>query len=242
MVVVSFIFVGCMVNDRTEIKDLHQEIIGLKSDVLQLESTIESFGDSIRDLEALKAQYDELKGEISRLDELINLNQTHGDLTQLTLYEQEKYEEFKSSYIDDVLVGLKPISICKMYLHASLVKDYETEYELYTTNEAYVLWSKEEDNKIPNEHRLQEFDVYKDIYDVGIIFSESNSEQATITWKSKNGYVDEKLGAITYGFSLVKDGDVWKVNFLPMQQISDNTQLAAIENEFLSWLENTLNY
>ena len=150
-VVVSLIFVGCMVKDQMEIKDIHQEIIGLKSDILQRESTIESFEDTIRDLEALKAQNDELKGEISRLDELVNLNESHGDFTQLTLYEQEKYEEFKSSYNDDILAGLKPISICKMYLHASVVKDYETEYELYTTNEAYVLWSKEEDNKKKKE-------------------------------------------------------------------------------------------
>ena len=35
-VVVSLIFVGCMVKDQMEIKDIHQEIIGLKSDVLQL--------------------------------------------------------------------------------------------------------------------------------------------------------------------------------------------------------------
>jgi hypothetical protein len=74
------------------------------------------------------------KSKISILKELTKLNNSHKDLTDLTTYENLKFEEFKLNYDDKILIGLKPISICKMYLFASLTKDYETQYELYTSN------------------------------------------------------------------------------------------------------------
>ena len=92
MVVFSLIVVGCNVKDQTGLENIRQEINGLKADALQQEILLENIKISIKDIEALKAQNDELKREILRLDELINLNESHGDLTQLTLHEQEKYE------------------------------------------------------------------------------------------------------------------------------------------------------
>lgn len=200
-------FVGCSGNSQAELGELKLEVVRLKekSDTMR------------KDMETLEAENSELKSEISKLEELMNLNDSNGDLTDLTLFEEARYEEFKASYNDGSLIGLGLLSVCKLYLYASAAKDYETTYELYTKNEKYVQWSKEEDRNFPESDRLKDFGVYKDVYDLNIEYSESDEEHAAITWKSKNGDSDEKLGAYTYGFSLVKDGDIWKVSFLPIQ-------------------------
>jgi len=82
-------------------------------------------------LSILKAEYifqiKELENEIFILKELTTLNRYHEDLTDLTSFESLKFEEFRNNYDDQVLKGLAPISICKMYLYASQIKDYETQ-------------------------------------------------------------------------------------------------------------------
>jgi cell division protein FtsB len=205
--VVSLGFAGCSGNSQTELGEMKLEVVRLQENSETLR----------KDIENLEAENSELKSEISKLEELINLNDSKGDLTDLTLYEEAKYEEFKASYDEGRLVGLGPLSVCKLYLYAASAKDYETTYELYTKNENYVQWSKEEDRNFPESDRIKDFEVYKDVYDLNIQYSGSDEEHAAITWKSRNGDSDEKLGAYTYGFSLVRDGDIWKVNFLPIQ-------------------------
>lgn len=205
--VISLYFVGCSGNSQTELEEMKKEVVRLQENTISLN----------KDIEALKAENYELKSEISKLEALVNLNDSKGDLTDLTLYEEAKYEEFKVSYDDESLMGLGPLSVCKLYLYASSAEDYETTYELYTTDGKYVQWSKEEDMNFPKSDRMKDFRVFKDVYDLNIEYSESDEGHAAVTWKSRNGDSDEKLGAYTYGFSLVKDGETWKVNFLPVQ-------------------------
>ena len=142
------------------------------------------------------------------------------NLLDLNDYEAEKLGDFKSSYDDKVLLGLEPISICKMYLYSAYTGDYETQYELYTTKEGWVLCSKEEYENIPEEHRMQteDFKVFNDIYNLNVeIKNQHYGEVAVITWSSQNGYYDEVEGAWVYFFNLMKDNDIWKVSFIPMQ-------------------------
>jgi hypothetical protein len=142
------------------------------------------------------------------------------NLLDLNDYEAEKLGDFKSSYDDKVLLGLEPISICKMYLYSAYTGDYETQYELYTTKEGWVLCSKEEYENIPEEHRMQteDFKVFNDIYNLNVeIKNQHYGEVAVITWSSQNGYYDEVEGAWVYFFNLMKDNGIWKVGFIPMQ-------------------------
>jgi hypothetical protein len=142
------------------------------------------------------------------------------NLLDLNDYEAEKLGDFKSSYDDKVLLGLEPISICKMYLYSAYTGDYETQYELYTTKEGWVLCSKEEYENIPEEHRMQteDFKVFNDIYNLNVeLKNQHYGEVAVITWSSQNGYYDEVEGAWVYFFNLMKDNGIWKVGFIPMQ-------------------------
>jgi len=56
-----------------------------------------------------------------------------------------------------------------MYLHASLIKDYESQYEFYTTNENGWFWTKEEDEMIPSSDRISDFSIFEDIYNLNMI-------------------------------------------------------------------------
>lgn len=138
-------------------------------------------------------------------------------LLELTAYEDSKLGDFRQNYEDKTLKDLDPLSVCKMYLYSALIGDYETQYELYTTNEGYVMWSKEEDLAFPKKDRIKDFEKYKDVHDIEVKYGKNYEEEAIISWSSENGYVDEEHGPWNYEFRLIKDGDIWKVSFMPMQ-------------------------
>ena len=169
---------------------------------------------NIKGQERIKAEQEKMKAEqeisMADVENLLDLND----------YETEKINEFKIKYDDKVLLGLEPLSICKMYLYSAYTGDYETQYELYTTKEGWVLCSKEEYENIPEEHRMQteDFKVFNDIYNLNVeLKNQHYGEVAVITWSSQNGYYDEVEGAWVYFFNLMKDNDIWKVSFIPMQ-------------------------
>ena len=142
------------------------------------------------------------------------------NLINLSEYETAKLNEFKSSYDDEVLLDLEALSVCKMYLFSGYMGDYETQYEFYTRNEDYVMWSKEEDENIPKEDRMsvKDFEIFYDVYDLNVEYIDrDNWTEAIITWSSKNGHYDENQEAWVYSFRLIKDNEVWKVAFVPMQ-------------------------
>ncbi len=215
--IIIFNLVGCNVENQESVEEMKEELKILAEKAETLSHEFEAFrNENVSAIKVLETENINLKKEISNLNKLIEINNNYGDLIDLDYYEQKKYEEFKLSYDDYVLIDLQPISICKMYLYASLVEDYDMVYELYTTNDEYVHWTKEEDQNIPQEHRRQDFTIFKDVYDLNVNYSQFDEEHATITWKSKNGYIEEQE-MFTYIFTLIKDADVWKVNFLPMQ-------------------------
>lgn len=169
---------------------------------------------NIKGQERIRAEQEKMKAEqeisMAEVENLLDLND----------YEAEKFKEFKSNYEDKVLLGLEPLSICKMYLYSGYTEDYETQYELYTTKEEWVLWSKEEDENIPEEHRMkiEDFKVFNDVYNLNVeLKNQHYGEVAVITWSSQNGYYDEVEGAWVYFFNLMKDNGIWKVGFIPMQ-------------------------
>lgn len=168
--------------------------------------TVGYYNLNIKVQERLKAEQEK---PISEVDNLLDLNDR----------ELERLNIFKSNYDDKVLLGLDPLSICKMYLYSGYTEDYETQYELYTTKEEWVLWSKEEDENFPQDHRMQgeDFKIFHDVYDVNVEYRNLDyGERAVITWSSKNGYYDDQ-GAWVYFFNLTKDDDIWRVSFIPMQ-------------------------
>jgi|LGOV01.1.fsa_nt_gb hypothetical protein len=211
-------FIGCNDIQQSELDDLKQENNDLKTELLLQKNLLEDNNKILyAKIEILEIQAKEFESKILTIKELTTLNNYHEDLTDLSTYESLKFEEFRLNYDDKVLIGLEPISICKMYLYASLIKDYETVYELYTTNEGGFFWSKEEGMNIPIKDRMSDFSIVEDVYNLKVIVNEDNKEYATIIWYSENGYNDENIGAYNNGFNLQKDGDVWKVSFVPMQ-------------------------
>ena len=203
----SFIFVGYNNFQQSKLDDLKTDISLLKN--LSDENKI--LNDKV---EILETQTKEFKDEISILKESITINTYPMDLTDLSTYESLKFEEFRLNYDDNVLIGLEPVSICKMYLYTTLIGDYETQYELYTTNEEGFFIPKEEYMKISREYKLPSYKPLE-VYKLNIKFDGPNEEYATITWYS-NGPIDERPEAF-HGFHLRKDKEIWKVSFVPMQ-------------------------
>ena len=63
---------------------------------------------------------------------------------------------------------------------------------------------------------MTDFKIFEAVYNINTEINTYNEEHAMISWKSRYGHVSEEVGAFTYGFSLIKDGEVWKVSFAPM--------------------------
>lgn len=215
--ILSLIFVGCSDTQQSDLDGIKQEMSDLKTEIAELKTEIlmqntksNEGNKNNTNIEDFVAEFEKMNDELLTLKESIVLNTYHEDLTDLNTYESIKFEEFRLSYDDEFLIDLDPISICKMYLYASLIKDYETQYELYTTNEGGFFWSKEEDLNIPNKRRMSDYTMFEDVYNLNVELKGENEDLATITWFSKNRvYIN--------GFSLQKHGDVWKVSFVPMQ-------------------------
>lgn len=140
------------------------------------------------------------------------------NLMELSETEEEIYNKFAQDYDESHLKGVKPLSICKLYLHAGQVQDYETEYELFIQDENYLGWSKEEHMEIPKEHRQKDWDMFEKTEDIQVSYSEDN-QQAFISWiVSDDSNKDADGEPFRYSFSLAKNKEgIWKVCFLPMQ-------------------------
>ncbi len=139
------------------------------------------------------------------------------NLQHLSKEEQFIYQEFTENLDDEGLKGLDPLTIAKLYFHAGMTGEYETEYELYIQDEDYVLWSKEEHIEIPEDHRKKEWDEISSNTNVTVTIWDDN--RATLSWESnKEELIDADGDRFMYSFSLIKNSEgVWKVSFLPMQ-------------------------
>lgn len=139
------------------------------------------------------------------------------DFLTLSSEELNVYNNYKEAYDEEILKALEPLAVMKLYIHAGMEKDYETEWELYTKEEKQLGWDKEYHmNNIPDKDRGRSFDVFEKPINIRI---DSDEDYAYISWEDK--YLEEYDGFGTpfrFCFSLVKSKDgIWKVAFTPMQ-------------------------
>ncbi|WP_377890641.1 RNA polymerase subunit sigma [Alkalihalobacillus sp. R86527] len=141
-----------------------------------------------------------------------NNEPVESEVRKLTLNtaEKEAYENFAEDLNDEHLKGLEPLSIAKLHIYASLEKNYDVHYALYTDKEAYIAWSKEEDNAIPKSHRGTKESILENV--AGIQdgeFIQSDDESGYISFENDGG---------TSGYQMVRDNKgSWKVAFMPIQ-------------------------
>lgn len=216
---------SCSTSSNDKVDELKSEVELLKQNINQYEALfdkINSLESELEELNLLKSQVVDLeqqlkdtKTELKDLKENINEYEAYYNFTDLSSFESYKFEEFRQNYDNDILIGLEPLSVFKMFLHAKYIEDYETQYELFTENPEYVTVSKEDFLKEPQDRIPVSKEIFEDVYEINGI-AEYDEEHVYISWKSKNGYIDESAGAFAYGFALQKDGEVWKVSFNPM--------------------------
>lgn len=141
--------------------------------------------------------------------ELTTGGDSYDDL-ELNDKEREAYESFKQDYDPEVLKLMDPISIAKMYIQASIERDWETEYELYTKREDRVRWSKQEHKEIVEAEKTSPEKVKEAFSGLGAgTFNQTSNFEGYISFVNKNG---------EQGFQMVKDENgVWKVSFMPIQ-------------------------
>jgi hypothetical protein len=140
---------------------------------------------------------------------------TNPDVISFTLTPDEEviYQKFLQDLDEKNLKGLNPISIAKLYVQAQIDKRYDAEYALYTDREGFVLWTKEDDEKIPERDRgtiVQALTTFNNI-DAGSFISDGEY----------GGYIEyeaSKNADAKSGFKMIKDEDgIWNVAFMPIQ-------------------------
>lgn len=133
----------------------------------------------------------------------------------LTDNELNAYTSFKENYNDMALTGLSPLSIMKLYLHTEKIKDYGTQYELYTRDENQVMWTKEDHLKIPESDRIKDFGIFEKATRRTVTI---NEDLAIVSWFSTHDSGEYNEDAWQYGFRLTMDDNgIWRVGFMPMQ-------------------------
>lgn len=117
---------------------------------------------------------------------------------------------FKKDLNIEHLSGLDSVSVAKLYVQAVVDKNYDVKYALYTDREEYILWSKEEDQNIPESDRGSKEQLIKQF---------SNIDNGTFIQTSDyEGYIEYDTGEGMKGFKMVKNVDgTWQVSFLPIQ-------------------------
>ncbi|MGN7409246.1 hypothetical protein [Sporosarcina sp. SAFN-010] len=132
---------------------------------------------------------------------------------ELNTAEQNVYSAFKKDLDTQHLVGLSPMSVAKLYIHASYLGDRKVEYALYTDQEEFIQWSQEEDQAIPESDRGIPEQLTKQY---------RNFEEGRFLQTSKiEGYIEyypNSKNEPPSGFQLIKNEDgIWQVAFMPIQ-------------------------
>lgn len=124
------------------------------------------------------------------------------------------YENYNQSHNDQLLSGLEPFDVFRLYMHATANEDHQTAYALYIKDDDWHLPSEEEYfNDINSDKQSSErsSNLYKDLQTVNkyIQMKDEDQEEAIILFTLEHDL----------SFSLIKDKakDIWKVPFLPMQ-------------------------
>ncbi|PFA68418.1 hypothetical protein CN378_07460 [Bacillus sp. AFS015802] len=129
----------------------------------------------------------------------------------LTPEEEEAYRKFSEDPMEEHLHGLSPLSIVKVYVQASLDERHDLVYEMYTDRPDYIRWTKEEDEKIPQEDRGTKENILNTFKGI------ENGE--FIQTSDIGGYIKyDNGGEGLMGFQMIKDEDgYWSVGFIPIQ-------------------------
>jgi hypothetical protein len=129
---------------------------------------------------------------------------------------KELYNEYASKNDDQLLAGLSPLDVFKLYFYAKQLEDSETTYALYIKGEMFGTPSEEEYFGKPefygalfNENDKKLYSELQLVKEFKINYLSNN--EAIITWKVQEGSLP--------AFRLIKDPkkNVWKVSWLPMQ-------------------------
>ncbi|HWL26016.1 MAG TPA: hypothetical protein VNR38_20070 [Ureibacillus sp.] len=132
--------------------------------------------------------------------------ESESTMFDLTGEEAKAYSEFQQDFNTEHLSGLSPINIAKLYIFAGFEKKYNVQYALYTDREEYIMWSEEEDLKIPESDRGN-FEIYKNI-----------DEGTFIETSDHTGYIEFYINEELMGFQMIKNADgIWQVSFMPIQ-------------------------
>ena len=132
------------------------------------------------------------------------------NLFELSNEEENVYNDFQKDLNLEHLRRLEPISIAKLYVKSIVDKKNDVQYALYTDREEYILWSKEDDKKIPDSDRGSIEQVVKQFKNI--------DKGQFIQTNDYEGYIEYDSGEGKSGFSMIKNEDgIWQVAFLPIQ-------------------------
>lgn len=125
--------------------------------------------------------------------------------------ELKLYESLKLHTDESLLQHVEPLTVAKLYVFSEYDSNFDVSYALYTQREGHIMWTKEEDQQIPKEHRKTK---------EKIIAMFKNIEKGTFIETSEyEGYIEYTNieGQLAF-FSMIKDeSGIWKVAFMPIQ-------------------------
>lgn len=119
------------------------------------------------------------------------------------------FKEFAASKNDRVLGSYGPFEIMQLYFYADETKDYETKYALYTQNDA--LPSKEQYLAEMQASEIKLSEMLEGYDHATLYYSEADSDQIT----GVRLHFKERSDAPV--FQMLKEDEVWKVHYLPLQ-------------------------
>jgi hypothetical protein len=186
----------------TKIAELEDKINSLQSDLdsLDMDSDAREY---VR--RAMEKFFNEYLEQVEPAESFMNLTDN----------ELNAYNSFKENFNDMALTGLSPLSIMKLYLYAEKIKDYETQYELYTSDENQVMWTKEDHLKIPENDRIKDFGIFEKATRRTVTINEG---EAIVSWYNTHDSGAYNEDPWQYGFRLTMDDNgIWRVGFMPMQ-------------------------
>ncbi|MBV1757517.1 MAG: hypothetical protein KMY55_06695 [Dethiosulfatibacter sp.] len=201
---------------ETEKQTLVQEIEGNKVKIAELESDLSSLQSEMESLDLDSEAREYVKRAMDKFfNDYLDQVEPAESFMDLTDNELNSYNSFKEDYNDMALTGLSPLSIMKLYLHAEKIKDYDTQYELYTRDEDQVMWTKEEHLSIPESDRVKDFGIFETATRRTITINEG---EAIVSWYSNHDSEAYNEDSWQYDFRLTMDDNgIWRVGFIPMQ-------------------------
>lgn len=129
------------------------------------------------------------------------------------------YKKYKSSnYTQEILQGLPPQDIMRIYWYADINNDFDARYGLYIKDEKYFVPSKEKLIEDKKNNSLSEQDSKDDLYkelksvkQLELFYLDESRKEAVIKYKGK-------LMENNQHFRLIKNNNgIWTVAFMPTQ-------------------------